>query len=410
MKILGELFNHGRAPGQELRQRLILLILMPAVHRTSRQIAYGFPSLTRDDVGQQLLTSILQILQSKPLLKQQSHFAFTITRLMRRHSFRWAVREARLAPTQKLATPIVAEAVVEDGTGFETSIHLREFLRGCLYDGQLTEAEHELLMLFKIQGVSVEVLAAREGLSEIAFRHRMQRVLDKLRRIAQSPSLAGKATCSVGRDNWVVPASGTENFRGLTQTTLFSSVRRSVSCFPGRLGKRKKFSPASKPGPPGDADAPCHRSSCFLVFRQRRRRTTGASAFNSPSRPARTLNSSDSFWRIPVCPIHGPRNLAPQRRMSIQRTSPRRAYVCLLSRSCRRSFRPGWRRPWTQATQALQTAFTGPIATGLALVAIVVGGLMFAFGEGGAKRTLAGVVFGVGMAVGAVNFMAWLFP
>ena len=66
--------------------------------------------------------------------------------------------------------------------------------------------------------------------------------------------------------------------------------------------------------------------------------------------------------------------------------------------------------PWTQAVQALQTAFTGPIATGLALVAIVVGGLMFAFGEGGAKRTLAGVVFGVGMAVGAVNFMSWLFP
>jgi type IV secretory pathway VirB2 component (pilin) len=66
--------------------------------------------------------------------------------------------------------------------------------------------------------------------------------------------------------------------------------------------------------------------------------------------------------------------------------------------------------PWTQAVQALQTAFTGPIATGLALVAIVVGGLMFAFGEGAAKRTLAGVIFGVGMAVGAVNFMSWLFP
>src|ERR1700733_12801161 len=59
--------------------------------------------------------------------------------------------------------------------------------------------------------------------------------------------------------------------------------------------------------------------------------------------------------------------------------------------------------PWTQAVQALQAAFTGPIATGLALVAIVVGGLMFAFGEGAAKRTLAGVIFGVGMAVSAVN-------
>jgi hypothetical protein len=34
-----------------------------------------------------------------------------------------------------------------------------------------------------------------------------------------------------------------------------------------------------------------------------------------------------------------------------------------------------------QAVQTLQTAFTGTIATGLALVAIVVGGFMFAFGK-----------------------------
>jgi type IV secretory pathway VirB2 component (pilin) len=47
--------------------------------------------------------------------------------------------------------------------------------------------------------------------------------------------------------------------------------------------------------------------------------------------------------------------------------------------------------------EVLQTPFTGSIATGLALVAIVVGELMFAFGEGAAKRTLAGVIFGVGM-------------
>ena len=30
--------------------------------------------------------------------------------------------------------------------------------------------------------------------------------------------------------------------------------------------------------------------------------------------------------------------------------------------------------------------------------------------EGQSKRTLAGIIFGVGMAIGAVNFMAWLFP
>lgn len=43
------------------------------------------------------------------------------------------------------------------------------------------------------------------------------------------------------------------------------------------------------------------------------------------------------------------------------------------------------------------------------LVAIVVGGLMFAFNEGDSKRALSGIVFGVGMAIGAANFMVWLF-
>jgi type IV secretion system protein TrbC len=66
--------------------------------------------------------------------------------------------------------------------------------------------------------------------------------------------------------------------------------------------------------------------------------------------------------------------------------------------------------PWENAVGVLQTAFTGTIARGLSLVAIVVGGLMFAFGEGDSKRMLAGIVFGIGMAIGAVNFLAWLFP
>jgi type IV secretory pathway VirB2 component (pilin) len=66
--------------------------------------------------------------------------------------------------------------------------------------------------------------------------------------------------------------------------------------------------------------------------------------------------------------------------------------------------------PWENAVTVLQTAFTGTIAKGLSLISIVVGGVTFAFSEGGSKRLLAGIVFGVGMAIGAVNFMAWLFP
>ena len=70
---------------------------------------------------------------------------------------------------------------------------------------------------------------------------------------------------------------------------------------------------------------------------------------------------------------------------------------------------PAGTSPWLQAIQVLQDAFTGPIARGLSLIAVVVGGLMFAFGEGGSKKALAGIIFGLGMAMGAANFLTWLF-
>jgi len=61
--------------------------------------------------------------------------------------------------------------------------------------------------------------------------------------------------------------------------------------------------------------------------------------------------------------------------------------------------------PWENAVSVLQQAFTSTIARGLSLVAIVVSGLTFAFGEGGSKRVLAGVLFGVGMTIRKFNAM-----
>jgi type IV secretory pathway VirB2 component (pilin) len=73
---------------------------------------------------------------------------------------------------------------------------------------------------------------------------------------------------------------------------------------------------------------------------------------------------------------------------------------------------PVWAQasPWENAVNQLQISFTGPIAKGLSLVAIVVGGLMFAYSEGAAKRTFAGILFGCGAALAANNFLTWLFP
>jgi type IV secretory pathway VirB2 component (pilin) len=65
--------------------------------------------------------------------------------------------------------------------------------------------------------------------------------------------------------------------------------------------------------------------------------------------------------------------------------------------------------PWERAASNLATTFTGPLARSLALVAIVIGGLMFMFGEAGAKRQISGIVFGGGLALFAAQFLTWLF-
>jgi type IV secretory pathway VirB2 component (pilin) len=65
--------------------------------------------------------------------------------------------------------------------------------------------------------------------------------------------------------------------------------------------------------------------------------------------------------------------------------------------------------PWERAANNLAITFTGPLARSLALVAIVIGGLMFMFGEAGAKRQISGIVFGGGLALFAAQFLVWLF-
>ena len=65
--------------------------------------------------------------------------------------------------------------------------------------------------------------------------------------------------------------------------------------------------------------------------------------------------------------------------------------------------------PWERAASNLELTFTGPLARSLALVSIVIGGLMFMFGEAGAKRQISGIVFGGGLALFAAQFLVWLF-
>ncbi len=62
-----------------------------------------------------------------------------------------------------------------------------------------------------------------------------------------------------------------------------------------------------------------------------------------------------------------------------------------------------------RGSKVLPTASSGAIATGFALLAVVVGGLMLGYSEGGTKRRMAGVIFGAGIAIGALSFLGLLF-
>jgi type IV secretory pathway VirB2 component (pilin) len=65
--------------------------------------------------------------------------------------------------------------------------------------------------------------------------------------------------------------------------------------------------------------------------------------------------------------------------------------------------------PFDSGITSIQTLFTGTIAKAAALIAIVIGGFGFAFGEPGAKKNLAGVAMGSGIAIMATNVLTWLW-
>jgi DNA-directed RNA polymerase specialized sigma24 family protein len=172
---------------QPLWQRLLLLVFVPTVHRTTSQVTSTFPSLTRDDTAQHLFAVLLEFLHSKELHSRQSHLGFTIARKVRRSAFRWAIREShRSLRDETNGTPtVVLETDVSDDDS-HANILLQQFLDHCERRGWLSYEERELLTQFKLEGISCPELARRTGHSVVAIRHRIQRLLDRLRRVAQT--------------------------------------------------------------------------------------------------------------------------------------------------------------------------------------------------------------------------------
>jgi DNA-directed RNA polymerase specialized sigma24 family protein len=168
-------------------QRLLLLVFIPTVHRTTSQITGTFPSLTRDDTAQHLFAVLLEFLHSKELRSRHLHLGFTIARKIRRSAFRWAIRDSHRSLRDQTdgTSTTVFETDVSDQDS-HADILLQQFLDDCQRRGRLSSEERELLTQFKLEGISCPELARRSGHSVVAIRHRIQRLLDRLRRIAQT--------------------------------------------------------------------------------------------------------------------------------------------------------------------------------------------------------------------------------
>ncbi len=185
--LLLELLKQERS----LRQQLLLLAFIPTIHRTASQITATFPSLARDDISQQVVSVFLEFLDAAELGTRRSHVAFTIARKLRRNAFRWAIRESRSAASAEVERHPAGDEVVL-GEPLTPHGQLHQFLDSCQEHGWLSAEERHLLVQFKIEGVSCLELASRNGHSAIAIQRRIQRVIDRLRRLAQH---SGRGTC-----------------------------------------------------------------------------------------------------------------------------------------------------------------------------------------------------------------------
>ncbi len=164
-------------------ETLLIVAFLPVLHGTVRRIAKQQVRLARADITQQALTAFLQVLRSEPLSQRQSHFAFAISRAVKRQLFEWAGQEgtAQRAPDefQGSASP----ELLQDDT-MERHASLRHFLCRCIAKGALNEAELDLLIQIKLDGNTGEELAESNSTTPNAVRQRMKRLLAKLRRLA----------------------------------------------------------------------------------------------------------------------------------------------------------------------------------------------------------------------------------
>ena len=113
------------------------------------------------------LSATISVLQRTP--GRQSHFAFAISRAVKRQLFEWASRESGKTG---LLNHFDGETftMLAGEVSFERHALLRHFLHRCVTKGLLTDSELNLLIDFKLYGTNGEEFADFNGTSSNAVR------------------------------------------------------------------------------------------------------------------------------------------------------------------------------------------------------------------------------------------------
>ncbi len=182
--VLGELLK-GRAARPSFIDSLLLLVFVPMLHRTVRRVVMWQPLLAEEDVVQHALGVLLEFLRSDDMRVRQSHFAFAISRAVKRQVFAWAAREGMKQALLNHAGDAFPPLVIEEP--FERYAQLRHFLHRCAARGDLTYSELDLLFQFKLEGLhnGEDLHASNGNSSSNAVRQKLKRLLAKLRRLAR---------------------------------------------------------------------------------------------------------------------------------------------------------------------------------------------------------------------------------
>jgi hypothetical protein len=181
-ELLRELFA-VRLLNPAFTESLLVLTFLPMLHGTLRRVARQQPGLPQEDISQQALSFLLQYLRSEELQTRQSHFAFAISRAVKRQLFQWANREsAKTGALNHYDRESFSALAFEEP--LERYAFLRHFLHRCVKNGRLTDAELNLLIDLKLNGTHGDEFASFNRTSSNAVRQRLKRLLAKLRRLA----------------------------------------------------------------------------------------------------------------------------------------------------------------------------------------------------------------------------------